>query len=70
MILVNSSRFAFRGIINMPKTHNRDYFYKYTTSDSAKLILKNKTFKYSSGKELNDPRDLNLHINTPTTLVF
>jgi hypothetical protein len=37
--------------------HNEKYFYKYLSIDTAKLILMNKKFRYSSPLIFNDPFD-------------
>lgn len=39
------------------KFHDKEYFYKYVTADTAKLILKNLQVKYSSPILFNDPFD-------------
>jgi len=40
-----------------PKVHNRDHFFKYVTSDVAKLIIRNHTLKWSCPLDFNDPFD-------------
>jgi Protein of unknown function (DUF2971) len=37
--------------------HQRDHFYKYTTSKAAKAILENRTLQWSSADCFNDPFD-------------
>jgi hypothetical protein len=37
--------------------HDREFFFKYVTSDTAVKILQNRTFKYSSPFTFNDPFD-------------
>ena len=44
------------------------YFYKYTSLDSLKLILKNSTLKFSKPSEFNDPFDCNITIDTVNTI--
>lgn len=41
----------------MTRTHDRNYFYKYTSLETAKKILTNKNFRYSSPLIFNDPFD-------------
>jgi hypothetical protein len=41
----------------MTKTHDRDYFCKYVTADTARRILQNRTVKWSSPLLFNDPFD-------------
>ena len=38
-------------------THNKKHFYKYTSSQSGKLMLKNASIKISRASEFNDPFD-------------
>ena len=38
--------------------NNRIHFFKYVTADTAKIILKNRTLRWSSASELNDPFDM------------
>ena len=44
------------------KTHNRDYFYKYVTSETAKAILKTQTLRWGSPSTFNDPFDIQIEI--------
>lgn len=39
------------------KKHNNNYFYKYTSFETAKIILENQTLRYSSPLIFNDPFD-------------
>lgn len=39
------------------KSHDRDYFYKYFSYEGVFATLKNRTFKYTSPSEFNDPFD-------------
>lgn len=41
----------------MPRYHDRDCFYKYVTSDVAKLIIKDHTLRWSCPAAFNDPFD-------------
>ena len=38
--------------------HDREYFYKFASMDTARLILENKNFRYSSPVSFNDPFDI------------
>jgi hypothetical protein len=38
--------------------HNRTHFYKYTDIETACLILQNKTWRWSSPSQFNDPFDV------------
>jgi hypothetical protein len=38
--------------------HDQEYFYKFTSMDTANLILKNGSFRYSSPASFNDPFDI------------
>lgn len=49
----------------MPKTHDRDFFYKYTTFNTAKIILENLTVRYSSPLLFNDPFDMQMDLRSP-----
>jgi hypothetical protein len=40
------------------KTHNIDYFYKYMSADTAEVVLKNRTLRWSAPSEFNDPFDV------------
>ena len=40
------------------RKHNRDSFYKYVSLNTAKIILKNRTLRWSSPLEFNDPFDV------------
>ena len=42
--------------------HDRKHFFKYTSAKTAKLILQNKTLKYSSPLLFNDPFDVQTEI--------
>ena len=42
--------------------HDKKYFFKYTSAKTAKLILQNKTLKYSSPILFNDPFDVQTEI--------
>jgi hypothetical protein len=44
----------------MTKTHDRDFFYKYTTASTAKLILNGLTVRWRSPAVFNDPFDTHL----------
>lgn len=46
---------------NYPK-HQRTHFYKYTSARTALLILRNRTFRYSSPVLFNDPFDIQTEI--------
>jgi len=37
--------------------HNKTHFYKYTDINTARLILQNKTWRWSSPSLFNDPFD-------------
>lgn len=41
----------------MPRSHDRQNFFKYTSPDAAIAILENSSFKWSSPKIFNDPFD-------------
>lgn len=43
--------------------HDRRYFYKYTTAETALAILRNRTLKYSSPVLFNDPFDVQTTID-------
>ncbi len=45
-------------MISPNRKHNRRFFYKYTTAKVAKLILINKTLRFSSPLLFNDPFDV------------
>ena len=38
--------------------HNKEYFYKFTTMDTARLILDSQKFRYTSPLAFNDPFDI------------
>lgn len=38
--------------------HNKTHFYKYTDIETARLILQNKTWRWSSPSQFNDPFDV------------
>ena len=40
------------------RKHDRQYFYKYVTSEVAKIALTNRTLRWSSPLRFNDPRDV------------
>jgi hypothetical protein len=40
------------------RKHDRNSFYKYVSSSTAKIILKNRTLRWSSPVEFNDPFDV------------
>ena len=39
-------------------SHDRDHFYKYMTADTARLVLQNRTLRWSAPKLFNDPFDI------------
>jgi hypothetical protein len=39
----------------MPRSHDKDYFYKYVSSETAKLIITNQKLKWSCPADYNDP---------------
>jgi Protein of unknown function (DUF2971) len=41
----------------LPRTHNKDFFYKYTTANTAKTILRTCSLRWSSPLLFNDPFD-------------
>ena len=43
--------------------HNREFFYKYVTSETALLILKNRTLRYRSPVTFNDPFDTQTRVS-------
>jgi hypothetical protein len=43
--------------------HDRQYFYKYVTAETALLILQNQTLKYSSPIIFNDPFDVQTNLD-------
>ena len=45
--------------------HNQKYFYKYVPMDTAHIILKNGTFRYSSPSTFNDPFDIQTELCFP-----
>lgn len=45
-------------IVSVNRKHNKQYFYKYTTAETAKIILVNKNLRFSSPLILNDPFDV------------
>jgi hypothetical protein len=49
---------------NVNRRHDRQYFYKYVTSSTAKVILGSRTLRWSSPELFNDPFD------TPRQLTF
>jgi hypothetical protein len=49
---------------NVNRRHDRQYFYKYVTSSTAKAILRSRTLRWSSPQLFNDPFD------TPRKLTF
>ncbi len=48
--------------------HNRRFFYKYTTIETALLILRNRKLKYSSPILFNDPFDVQMTLDYDFTL--
>jgi Protein of unknown function (DUF2971) len=46
-------------------THNREYFYKYVSAETAKIVLQSNTLRWSSPTLFNDPFDVqfDLHID-------
>ena len=44
------------------KTHDRDVFFKYATAETAKLILRDLTLRWSSPAVFNDPFDTQLDL--------
>lgn len=47
----------------MPRTHERDYFFKYMTSGTAKVVLSNSSLRWSSPLLFNDPFDHQIDFN-------
>lgn len=47
----------------MPRTHERDSFYKYMTVGTAKAVLTNTSLRYSSPLLFNDPFDHQIDFN-------
>lgn len=47
------------------KTHDKDFFYKYVTAETAKAILKSGCVRWSSPRLFNDPFDIqfDLHVS-------
>jgi hypothetical protein len=45
-------------------THDREFFYKYMPADTAKIVLRNSTLRWSSPTLFNDPFDVqfDLHV--------
>jgi hypothetical protein len=44
------------------KRHDKEFFYKYTTAETAKIILSNLTVRWSSPELFNDPFDTQLKL--------
>ncbi len=51
----------------MPRTHNREYFYKYVTADTAEKILESGMFLWSAPHLFNDPFDHQINYRFPFT---
>lgn len=66
MPLVSQPR---KGLMSRPFycEHDRDSFFKYMPADTAKIVLRNKTLRWSSPLEFNDPFDVprELALNIP-----
>jgi len=45
------------------KTHDKEFFYKYTTADTAKKILQNLNVRWSSPVLFNDPFDTQIDLS-------
>jgi hypothetical protein len=45
--------------------HDRDHFYKYMSGSTAKIVLKNRSLKWSPASAFNDPFDMqfDLHLD-------
>ncbi|MDT3776303.1 DUF2971 domain-containing protein [Nitrospira sp. MA-1] len=46
----------------MPKNHGRDFFFKYTSFNTAKIILRDLTYRWSSPLLFNDPFDTQMEL--------
>jgi Protein of unknown function (DUF2971). len=52
-------------LISEYRKHDRQYFYKYTTANTAKIILVNKTLRFCSPQLFNDPFDVTRKLRLP-----
>lgn len=52
-------------LISENRKHGRQYFYKYTTASTAKVILVNKALRFSSPQLFNDPFDVPRELRLP-----
>ena len=48
-------------------THDREFFYKYVSSHTAKAILRNGSVRWSSPRIFNDPFDVQVDLHLPFT---
>lgn len=55
-----NSRVAFAMI-----SHDRKFFYKYTSASTALKILENETVRWSSPNQFNDPFDIQFNLRVP-----
>jgi hypothetical protein len=49
--------------------HDRDHFYKYMTSSTAKVVLKNRSLKWSPASAFNDPFDMQFDLHLRRAMV-
>jgi len=49
--------------LTMPKTHDREFFYKFYTCDTAKVVLSKLEVRWSSPLTFNDPFDTQFDLN-------
>lgn len=51
----------------MARSHDRDYFYKLMSADTAKAVLKNSSLRWREPRQFNDPFDHQVSFLFPYT---
>ena len=49
----------------MTKRHDREYFYKFMTAETAKIVLRNSSLRWREPRQFNDPFDHQMSFSFP-----